>query len=209
MAEDHQSAREAYLALLATEDNFMVLGGAPNGYELLKLLEKREPDIALVDVEMPVMDGFKTIQELKIRFPNVKPIVLTMHDERHYIAQLILCGARAYLPKSCSMQELVEAINKVFTDGFYFSESLARAVVVGSFADQQFQKQLRHIDLSGQEVAVLRLLCEEKTVRQISQKLHLAADAVERCRRHIYRKTQARGLAGLIKYAIRNGIVPV
>jgi DNA-binding NarL/FixJ family response regulator len=206
MAEDHHSARQAYVAILGDEDNFNVIGEAANGFELLKLVEKREPDIAIVDVEMPVMDGFKTITALKERFPNVKPIVLTMHDESYFVAQLILCGARAYLPKSCRIEDLVLTINKVHTEGFYFNETLSRIIVATSFKDRKFQQSLRHINLTEREVEVLKLVCNERSTKQIADELKISTETVDTHRRNIYRRTNANSLVGLIKFAIKNGI---
>ncbi|MCC6372227.1 MAG: response regulator transcription factor [Bacteroidia bacterium] len=209
MAEDHHSARQAYLSVLSEESNFQIIGEAPNGFELLKLIEKRVPDIVLVDIEMPVMDGFRTITILKEKYPDIKPIVLSMHNESYYISQLILCGARAYLSKSCSMEELIEAVNKVYTDGFYFSESLSRVIVSSSFKDRKFQENLRHIALSEREIEVLRLVCAEKSNRQIAEQLGIVTETVDYHRRNIYRKTKSSSLIGLIKYAIKNGIMVV
>jgi DNA-binding NarL/FixJ family response regulator len=206
MAEDHHSAREAYVAVLSDEENFNVIGQAANGFELIKLIEQKEPDIVLVDVEMPVMDGFKTITALKERFPNVKPIVLTMHEESYYVAQLILCGARSYLPKSCHIEDLVLAINKVYTEGFYFSDALSRIIVSSSFKDIKFQQQLRHIDLSVREIEVLRMVCDEKPTKHIALKLGITTDTVNTHRRNIYAKTNSSSLIGLIKFALKNGI---
>ena len=206
MAEDHHSAREAYVAVLSDEENFNVIGQAANGFELIKLIEIKEPDVVLVDVEMPVMDGFRTITILKERFPKVKPIVLTMHEESYYVAQLILCGARAYLPKSCSINDLVLTINKVYTDNFYFNEALSRLIVSTSFKEQKFQQQLRHINLSEREIEVLRLVCDEKSAKDIALKLSITIDTVNTHRRNIYAKTNSSTLIGLIKFALKNGI---
>jgi DNA-binding NarL/FixJ family response regulator len=209
MAEDHHSAREAYLSILQDEANFEITGAAANGLELIKLVEKNEPDVVIVDVEMPVMDGFKTIIELKRRFPKVKPVVLTMHEETYYVAQLILCGARAYLPKSCHIEDLVLAINKVQADGFYFNEVLARVVVASSFKDRNFQKNMRHIDLSEIEIKVLKYVCDEKSNSEIAKLMQLSISTIQQHRRNIYQKTHSATLVGLIKFAIKNGITEV
>lgn len=209
MAEDHKSAREAYLAVLAEETNFSITGDAPNGYELLKLVEKREPDIVLVDIEMPVMDGYMLIRELRARYPNVRPIVLTMHDETYYVAQLVLCGARAYLPKSCSMDEVVETINRVFEKGFYFSESLSKAIVASSFHDKRFRQNLRHIDMTEEEIDALKLVCYERSDRQICAEMRLSPERLSQLKKNVYRKSKAGNLVGLIKFAIINGVMPL
>jgi DNA-binding NarL/FixJ family response regulator len=162
-----------------------------------------------LNVEMPVMDGFKTILALKERFPNVKPIVLTMRNETHYVAQLILCGARAYLPKSCHITDLVTAINRVYSEGFYFDEALSHIFVASSFKDRKFQQHLRHVNLSEREIDVLRLVCDEKNNKYIAAQLGISQNTVETHRRNIYRKTHSDTLVGLIKFALKNGITDV
>lgn len=209
MAEDHKSAREAYLAVLAEEPNFAITGDASNGYELLKLIEKKEPDIVLVDIEMPVMDGYTLIRELKLKYPHVKPIVLTMHDETYYVAQLVLCGARAYLPKSCSMREVIETINRVFENGFHFSESLSKAIVATSFHNKRFRHNLRHIDMNESEIDVLKLVCYERSDRQICAEMRMSPENLNQIKKSIYRKSKAGNLVGLIKFAIVNGVMPL
>lgn len=207
MAEDHHSARQAYVAMLNKVESFKVIGEACNGFELLKLVAKREPDVAIVDVEMPVMDGFKTISTLKERFPKVKPIVLTMHHETYYVAQLVLCGARAYLPKSCLIEDLVLTIKKVYQEGFYFNESISRMIVAGSAKDHKFQQSFRNLNLTETEIDVLLLLCNEKTTSEIAEKLGMNCETVDSHQRSIYRKTKSNTLVGLIKFALRNGVI--
>ncbi len=204
MAEDHTSARQAYVAMLREEPNFAVTGDAENGYELLKLVERKEPHIVLTDLEMPVMNGNKLIEILKVQFPRVKPIVLSMYDEAEYISQLILKGACAYLPKKCSFDELVFTINKVHAEGYYFNKTVSRIIVSSSAATDSLMKVL---DLSPREIDVLRLICNEKENTEIARRLGISIHTVIHYRKNIFLKTNSTSVIGLYKYALKNGII--
>ena len=206
MAEDHASARQAYVALLQDEPNFAVTGHAPNGYELLKLIEKQEPHIVITDLDMPVMNGSKLIEVLKVRFPRVKPIVLSMHDEAEFISQLILHGACAYLPKTCNFEELVLTVNKVFEEGYYFNPFVSRIIMSSSSAVDHAGREL---DLSPREIDVLKLICMEKSNHEIARLLNISINTVSYYRQNIFRKTESGSVIGLYKYALKNGVVAV
>lgn len=206
MAEDHNSARQAYVSMLEEEENFVVTGHAENGLELLKLIERNVPEIVITDLDMPVMNGSQLIEILKERYPEVKPIVLSMHDEDVYISQLILRGARAYLPKSCSLVEIIQTVNKVHEDGFCFGKRVSKLVVNGTIADNRLKHSLNDFSLTEREVDVLKLLCEEKSNIQIAEKLNITTKTVDFHRQSIYKKTQTSSIVGLVKYAIRKGL---
>ena len=204
MAEDHTSARQAYVALLKDEPNFAVTGHAGNGYDLLKLVEKNEPHIVLTDLDMPVMNGNKLIEVLKIKFPKVRPIVLSMYDEAEYISQLVLNGACGYIPKKAGFEEVVQTINKVHTEGYYFDKMVARIIIRSPGAINLVGKDL---GLSPREIDVLRLICAEKGNKEISEILGLTINTVASYRQNIFRKTEVVSALGLYKYALRNGII--
>lgn len=204
MAEDHASARQAYVSLLQDEPNFRVTGHAGNGYDLLKLVEKNEPDIVLTDLNMPVMNGNKLIEQLKVQFPKVRPIVLSMHDESEYISRLIMNGACAYIPKKAEFEEVIHTIHKVHAEGYYFNKTISRIIMSSPDAAEQAKLS---IGLSVREIDVLRLVCDERSNQEIAEMLAISVTTVAYHRQNIFRKTESRTTIGLYKYAIRNGIV--
>ncbi len=206
MAEDHKSARQAYVAMLGDEENFSVIGDAPNGLEVLKLMEHRLPDILITDLEMPIMNGYQLLEAVKEKHKDVKVIVLSMHDEDYYISDLILRGASAYLPKQCALEDIVFTINKVCTDGFYFTQPVSKMVVNSSLNDKKFKPFFEELGLTLRELEVLKLICEEKSNKEIARILDIASGTVDFHRQSIYRKTQLNSVVGLVKYAIRNGL---
>ncbi len=208
LAEDHNSARQAYAAIINGEPNMKITGQAGNGLELLKLVEADAPDIVVTDIEMPVMNGLELIDKLKRRFPNVKPIILSMHNEDYYISQLILNGACAYLPKSCDIDDILLAINRVYTEGYFFTASVSKIIVSTTMKEsgQEIAPLLKQLSLSAREIDVLKLVCDEKSNKQIADHLNLSQATIDFHRQSIYKKTQASSVVGLVKYAIKNGI---
>ena|SRR6218665_2571454 len=206
IAEDHTSARQAYAAILGAEPNIRVSGQAGNGLELLKLMEKSRPDIVITDLDMPVMSGSQLIDVIRARFPEVRTIVLSMHNEAEYISQLILNGANAYVPKSSDIEELILAINRVQEEGFYFSKVVSKIIVSNAIKKRDHAGPLKQLALSAREQDVLRLLCDEKTNKQIAESLNISLSTVDFHRQGIYKKTQASSVIGLVKYAIKNGL---
>jgi DNA-binding NarL/FixJ family response regulator len=207
IAEDHTSARQAYAAILGAEPNMLVSGQAGNGLDLVKLMEKHRPDIVITDLDMPVMSGSKLIDVMKVRFPEVKTIVLSMHNEAEYISQLILDGANAYVPKSSDIEELILAINRVYEEGFYFNKVVSKIIVSNAIKKRDnMEPVFKQLSLSAREQDVLKLLCDEKTNKQIAESLNISLSTVDFHRQSIYKKTHASSVIGLVKYAIKNGI---
>lgn len=209
MAEDHNSARQAYVALLKDEKNFSILGDAGNGLDLLKLMEKREPDIVLTDLEMPVMNGYQLLETIKEKYPKVKVIVLSMHEESYYVSDLILRGASAYLPKRCDIGDIVFTINQVYNDGYYFTKPVSKIIVSNSMSDKNYRPYYEELGFTVRELEILKLICEEKSNKEIADMLDISLSTVDYHRQSIYRKAQATTVVGLVKYAIKNGIAGV
>ncbi|MCC6372850.1 MAG: response regulator transcription factor [Bacteroidia bacterium] len=206
MAEDHKSARQAYISMLEDEENFLVCGDAGNGMDLLKLMDKKVPDIVITDLEMPVMNGYQLLEIIKERYKEVKVIVLSMHEEEYYVSDLILRGANAYLPKRCELDDIIYTINKVHSDGYYFTRPVSKLVVSNSLGDQKFKPFYEELGLTPRELEVLKLICEEKANKNIADILEISLPTVDYHRQSIYKKTQSTSIVGLVKYAIRNGL---
>lgn len=211
MVEDHTSARQAYVALLNSEPNFRVIGQAGNPLDLLRLIEEEEPDIVITDLEMPMMSGSKLILLLKERYPNIKCIVLSMHDEAEYISQLIVDGANAYVTKKSDIDELILTINRVYAGGYYFNKVVSKIIVSNAITrrDKEMAPVFKQLALTPRELDVLKLLCDEKSNKQIAEVLNISLATVDFHRQGIYKKTHASSVIGLVKYAIKNGITGI
>jgi DNA-binding NarL/FixJ family response regulator len=209
VADDHELFRRGMVAILNSNQEMKVCFEAENGQELLDLILKNgEPDIVLLDLEMPVMDGFKTIEQLKNLHPNVKVILLSMHSDDRYILHFMESGANSYLHKNTHPEEVETAIKKVIETGFYFNDKVSKILLKGVQNKDEERYNLPDKEvLSEREIEVLKLLCEENTTTEISEKLHLSPRTIEGYRKQLIQKTGVKNIAGLVIYSIKTGIV--
>ena len=207
IAEDQELMRKSLKALLNDYDNLQVVGEAGNGKELIKLLKDIKPDIILLDVEMPVMNGMEAITILNIRFPDTKVIVLSMHKEDTLIVDFMTRGARAYLPKGCDVDTLISTIEMVHQNGFHFSDSVSKAMLIGVMKERAINPFLDELALTDREREIMRELCEGKTTKEIADALNITPRTIDFHRSNIYAKTKSRNVAELVKYAIKNGLI--
>lgn len=207
VAEDQELMRKSLIALLSDFSEFQVIGEAPNGRELVRLLKVNRPDIVLLDVEMPVMNGYETIEIMSLRFPEVKVIVLSMHSDDGTIVDFMTRGARAYLPKGCDVELLVDSIKTVHNNGYHFNDKVSRAMLHTNLRQRVVNPMAGELALTNRELEIVRELCDGKTNKEIASALKVTARTVDFHRSNIYAKTKSRNLAELVKYAIRHGVI--
>lgn len=206
-AEDHTSVRQAYLSVLAEEENFRIIGDAGNGKALLKLIRKSIPDIVITDIEMPEMNGIELANHIKREFPNVGIIFLSMHYSESYAAQIISNGANSFLPKECSIETLIEAVNVVHKQGYFFDSRISRFVLSNLLTERKFKTLIQQLSLTQREHEVLMLICDGRTNKEIANRLEISAATVDFHRQKIYSKTGSENVVHLVKYAIKNGLI--
>lgn len=206
IAEYHPVLRQGFANMLEEIENFNVIGTAENGKKLIDLIKRNQPDIAIIDLEMPVLDGFSTIEILSKEFPNVKTIVYSSHNENTIIKELIILGARGYLTKEIDFDKIVEIINKIQNEGFYFDSTISKMVINSSFKQKLNQLQISEIGFTKRELEVLELVCQEYSNPKIAVKLNISEDTVDFHRRNIYKKANKSSAIGLVKYAIKIGL---
>ena len=179
---------------------------AGSGLELFERIGSATPDLVLMDLEMPGMDGIEATEKLRAEYPQVKVIALTMHEEEQFISRLMEVGASAYLLKSGDMGEVEEAIRSVMSNGFYFNDRVSQAMLGALMRKNQIRPTFNEVDpLTEREEDVLKLLCEELSSEEIGERIHLSPRTVEGYRRNLLSKTGARNLAGLVIYAVKHG----
>jgi DNA-binding NarL/FixJ family response regulator len=203
IADDHNILLEGIVSLLRTEPSFLVAGIAANGYEVLELVDKNNYDVCLLDINMPRLDGMETAKILRVRKPALKIIILTTYNDKEIIAELLHTGVSGYLLKNSDRQELVEAIKKVMNGRYYFSSEVEKIILQGLGE----KKKSEAVTLTDRELEVVRLLAKEYTNDRIATALHISYRTVETHRKNIMQKTQAKNLAGLVKFAISNGLI--
>lgn len=201
IAEDHQMFTDGVAMLLSSAEDIHLLSTAQNGQLFLKLLEEQVPDVALIDLSMPVMDGEQTINEMKKHYPQVKVIVLTMHDNPLRLKKLMQQGIAGYVLKEVGKQELLNAIRIVYAGSTYFSQEVMQRALMEEVHQGQGGA------LTKREIEVLRLIGEEYTTQQIAEKLFISTFTVDTHRKNLLSKLQVKNTVGLIKYALEQKIL--
>ncbi|HEY3404193.1 MAG TPA: response regulator transcription factor [Ohtaekwangia sp.] len=208
IADDHTLFRKAMVNLLRTFDRVSEVKDAENGKELLTLVKYEEPDVAIIDLQMPVMDGAETCENIIKRHPHVKIIILTMHDSNKYILHMMEMGVHAFLLKNTEPDELEKAIYAVAEKDFYHNDLVA-AVLRKNVTEKKAGQRpnFRQADLTDREKEILVLTCRELTIREIGQKLSLSENTVRNHRVNMMEKVGVNNTVGLVKYAYEAGLV--
>lgn len=208
IADDHTLFRKAMVNLLQTFKRVSEVKDAENGKELLTLMKYDVPDVAIVDLQMPVMDGSETCQNIIQKYPDVKLIILTMHDSEKYILHMMEMGVHAFLLKNTEPDELERAIYAVVEKDFYHNDLVASALRK-NFNDKKHTKNplLKSTELSDREKDIVRLLCQELTNKEIGDRLGLSERTVENHRYRILEKLNLKSTIGLVRYAYESGII--
>jgi len=210
IADDHQLIRAGMSMILKEQSNFQVVQQAANGQELMDNIYSTKPDVVLLDLEMPVLSGKETLIAIRKINPDIKVLILTMHNNQAFIIQMMELGANGYLIKDTDPEEVVQAINKVMISGYYFSDQVSIAMLQGiSEPNLKASQKLPDHGLTEREIDVLRLICKEKTTVEIGQELFLSPKTIEGYRKILMDKTDSRNMAGLVLFAIKNGLFNV
>jgi len=208
IADDHSLFRKGLISIIEEFDNIEIIGEAENGKLLIEKIQQDKPDVILMDLKMPVMDGIEATRYIKHHHPEIKVIILTMYDDEKFILHLIELGANGYLLKNTSSLEVEKTIKKVIVEDFSFNENITRLIHKQLIQKKQ---QTPHFfaagDFNEQELKILSLICEEMTVEEISKKIFLSPRTIEGYRQRLLKKTGAKNTAGIVKFAIKNGLV--
>ncbi|MBU2916280.1 MULTISPECIES: response regulator [Reichenbachiella] len=203
IVDDHQLFRDGMSALLSSNEDFEVLGGLNNGVELFEFLEKGEiPHVLLLDLTMPEMNGFEALKKLKKEYPQIKTIAISMHDDGNYIVKCVRSGAYSYLLKNTDEEELVQAINTVFSGQKYFNPTISeRMINIMAMEGNQPKK------LSAKESEILEMISNGLTTKEIAEKLIISTRTVETHRVNMMKKLDVKNTAELIKKATKLSII--
>lgn len=205
IADDHPVARKGYMSIIEEYPNYIITGEAANGVELLEIVKTDEPDIVLLDIEMSVMDGFKAHAELRKKHPAVKVIIASMHFEDSFVSHFFMNGANGYLPKGGDPDHLPQAIDAVMKDNYFFNASISKIILSDILSDKK-NNALKSIDLNHSQKEIMKMICAEKSNKEIAASLNLSIHTIDYHRRIILEKTKQSSVIGLVKYAIKNGI---
>jgi DNA-binding NarL/FixJ family response regulator len=207
LADDHKIVRMGLRTLLANQVEMEVIAEAQDGRATLQMVRELQPDIVVMDIGMPELNGIEATRLITTEFPSVKVVALSMHSDRRFVARMLEAGASGYLLKDCAFEELAHAIRSICADQTYLSPEIT-GVVIGDYLRQlssRTQPSLYSV-LTPREREVLQPLTEGKTTKQIAALLHVSAKTIETHRSQIMEKLDIHSVAELTKYAIREGI---
>lgn len=208
IADDHKIFRDGIRMALKSKDYLKILWEAEDGRDLMHKMQLKLPDVLLMDIRMPELDGINAIPLLRKEYDQIKIIVLTMYDDQEMISKMMELGANAYLTKTTDPQEIYQAILTCMNEDYYFNEMVNKAVL----SKLQTKKNVRQfypnpIKFSEKEVRILKLLAQDKTTEEISKEVFLSPRTVETIRQTMKTKVGAKTIAGLIMYGMRNRII--
>lgn len=212
LAEDHLVVRNGIKLLLDTQENISVIGEADNGVQVLDIIQSGNvPDIILTDINMDVINGIELLKRLSYEYPSIRIIILSMLNTSPYVLEAFNKGAKGYLVKNVSYEELLFGINHVYRGGRYLCEELAM-LLIENFNEQpiinnQAEQFIKDFDISDRELEILQLISDGLTNVEIAEKLFLSKRTVEGHRQNLIDKAGVKNSASLIKLAVKNGIV--
>jgi DNA-binding NarL/FixJ family response regulator len=209
IADDHEVYRDGLKHLVEKSPGLEVIGEAANGRELIAMCQQRLPDVILTDIMMPVMDGIEATAAITKQFATVRVIALSMFNQDNLIMDMLNAGAIGYLIKNAHKTEIIDAIHSVYRYNPYYCKStsikLARLIGGSQFGPKAKDK----VFFSQKEKDIIRLICEEKTSKEIGDELHLSMRTVEEYRQRIKDKMDVKGTTGIVIYAIKNDLFKV
>ncbi|MDN3610192.1 response regulator [Vibrio ostreicida] len=203
IVDDHQVVLDGFMARLQLEPDINVVGSASNGLEAIEQVRVLRPDVVLMDVSMPLMGGIEATSIIKQEQPDIKVLMLTMHDNREYIMKVMQAGAVGYMLKEICSRRMVQAIKTVYQGATYFCESVTQTL----FSQQEIAVAQKPNPLSRREQAVLKWVAEGYSSKKIAALLDISYRTVETHRQNIKQKLNLHSTASLAKYAVEQGLV--
>lgn len=204
IADDHTVLRECLVATLRASGDCLVVGEAGDGISAIELAHDLQPDVAVIDISMPRLNGVEVVRRLSAELPRTRVLVLTMHEEDEYVVQMVRAGARGYLVKHAATSELLNAIRAVAAGGVYFGPYATRILASQL---QQPQAEDPYGSLSAREREVLHLVVDGLTIKEIAKELDVSAKTAENHRSRVLAKLGVRNSAELVRYAVRKRLV--
>jgi len=206
IADDHALFRAGVRTALSAKRDVELIAEADNGMQLLNLLRHIEPDIILLDIQMPIMDGIQTLPEIRKLRPEAKVIILSMHNDHSMISKLMEIGANSYLTKNSDSETIYQAIRTCYEQEFFFNELTNKALLSG-LRTKKVEHAPDDVQLNDKELRILKLMCEEKTTKEIADIVDISPRTVEAIRDKLKTKTGAKSMAGLVMYAVKNKLL--
>lgn len=207
IADDHALFRTGVKTSLIGRKDIQMIAEAENGMQLLNLLKHIKPDVVLLDIHMPIMDGYTTLPEIKKLYPEIKVIMLSMNNDASIITKMMEIGANSYLTKESDSETIYQAIRTCYEQEFFFNDLTNKALLNGLRMKKPVEIVVPEVHLTDKEITILKLMCEEKSTKEIADMVDLSPRTVEAIRDKLKTKTGVKSMAGLVMYAVKAGIV--
>jgi DNA-binding NarL/FixJ family response regulator len=208
IADDHKIFRDGIKMALSGKEYLKIIWEAEDGKDLIHKMKIKLPDVLLMDIRMPEMDGINAISLLRKEYEEVRIIVLTMYDDQEMISKMMEMGANAYLTKTTDPEEIYNAILTCMNDDFYFNDLLNKAVLM-KLQQKKTTRQFypNPVKFNEKEISILKLIAQDKTTEDISREVFLSPRTIETIRQNMKTKVGAKTIAGLVMYGMRNKLI--
>lgn len=207
IVDDHQMLLDGIRALLQDVPSFQIVAEAHNGNQALEELKKTPVDIVVTDISMPDMNGIELTQKIKSDYPDIKVLTLSMFSEKQTIREMVDAGVSGYILKNTGKEELVGALTKIASGGIYFGDEVTNEMMRMMSDNDREQVKKTEVTLTFREKEILKLITKEYSNVQIATELFISERTVETHRKNIFRKTNTKGIVGLIKYAYEYNLI--
>lgn len=207
IVEDHDMFREGLRYVLSSNPNFQIVAEASNGAVFLETLKQQIPDVVLMDIDMPVMNGIDTTLEALKSYPELKIITLSMHSDYGHYKKMIDSGAKGFVLKNSGVNQLTDAIVEVNKGNPYFSQELLMNIILKKEAPPSSSELIQKLEISDREMDVLRLICQGNSNKQIADKLFISIKTVEGHKSKLMLKTETNNTVSLVLFSIKNQLV--
>jgi DNA-binding NarL/FixJ family response regulator len=207
IADDHQIYRDCLRAMLDHEENIEIVGEACDGLQLIELFANKRPDLAIVDIKMPGLDGIEATRELKASYNDAKIIALTMFNNESLLSEMLIANTNGYLLKTASREEILNAIKVVYAGGvFYCKETATKMKEHFNQLNVHKYKDQKRLTLTPREIEIINLICQQLTTKEIAAHLNISSRTVDSHRNIIQQKIDAKNMVGIVLYAIKQGL---
>ncbi len=206
LADDHHITREGLVSLIHSSEGMAVAGEAENGREAVELALSLEPDLVIMDISMPELNGIEAARQILAQKPGIKILVLSMYRERRYVTGMLDAGASGYLLKNCMFKELIDAVETILQGRRYLSPAISEMLVNDFIQGRKFHDCSEAMALTSREREILQMIAEGFSSIQIAARLHVSERTISTHRRKIMEKLNVHSIAGLTKIAIREGL---
>jgi DNA-binding NarL/FixJ family response regulator len=206
VVDDHKLFREGIVTLLFSAENIEVVAQAEDGLDAIEKAKHYKPDVVLLDITMPRMNGIEATKKLKTLMPGIKIVSLSMHSDKQYVKGVLEAGADGYLLKNCTYRQLTDAIQSVYEGKKYLSEDITGMVISG-YLTKSSSEASEYEKLSVREKEIFQLFAEGKSTREIGELLFISVKTVNTHKQNIMEKLELKSNADIVKYALKNGLI--